>query len=77
MYLSIIDTERYTLPLYLSINEESLPCAFVVETPRLLLNSANGQFLDGLANSSGMVGKSIMVHNSHDVYTKFDYEILL
>lgn len=51
--------------------------AFVIETPRLLLNSANSDFPDGLANSSGMVGKSIMVHSSHDVYAKFDYEIRL
>lgn len=51
--------------------------AFVVETPRLLLNSANAQFPNGLANSSGWVGKAIMVHSSHDVYAKFDYEIRL
>ncbi|WP_274651266.1 GMC family oxidoreductase [Paenibacillus humicola] len=51
--------------------------AFVVETPRLLLNSATADFPDGLANSSGMVGKAIMVHSSHDVYAKFDYEIRL
>lgn len=51
--------------------------AFVVETPRLLFNSATSHFPDGLANSSGWVGKSIMVHSSHDVYAKFDYEIRL
>lgn len=51
--------------------------AYVVETPRLLLNSANSQFPDGLANSSGWVGKSIMVHSSQDVYAKFDEEIRL
>lgn len=51
--------------------------AFVVETPRLLLNSANSQFPDGLANSSGWVGKSIMVHSSQDVYAKFDEEVRL
>lgn len=51
--------------------------AFVVENPRLLLNSANAQFPDGLANSSGWVGKGIMVHSSHDVYGKFAEEIRL
>lgn len=51
--------------------------AFVVENPRLLLNSANAQFPDGLANSSGLVGKGIMVHSSHDVYGKFEEEIRL
>lgn len=51
--------------------------AFVVENPRLLLNSANAQFPDGLANSSGWVGRGIMVHSSHDVYGKFNEEVRL
>ncbi|HEX7057894.1 MAG TPA: GMC family oxidoreductase [Bacilli bacterium] len=51
--------------------------AFVVETPRLLLNSATPQFPDGLANSSGWVGRAIMTHSSHDVYAKFAEEIRL
>ena len=34
------------------------------ETPRLLLMSASGQHPDGLANSSGFVGRNLM-HNSH------------
>lgn len=50
---------------------------FVIETPRLLLNSANALFPDGLANASGWVGKAIMPHSSHDVYGKFDDEIRL
>lgn len=49
--------------------------AFVIETPRLLLNSAIPLFPDGLANSSGMVGKNLMPHSSHDIYAKFDKEI--
>jgi choline dehydrogenase-like flavoprotein len=51
--------------------------AYVVETPRLLLNSATPQFPDGLANSSGWVGKAFMTHSSNDVYAKFDQEIRL
>jgi choline dehydrogenase-like flavoprotein len=51
--------------------------AFVVETPRLLLNSANAQFPDGLANSSGWVGKAVMPHSSYDVYGRFEDEIRL
>jgi len=51
--------------------------SFVIETPRLLLHSANAQFPDGLANSSGWVGRAIMVHSSNDVYGKFDEEIRL
>jgi len=33
-----------------------------IETPRLLLLSKSGQFPDGLANSSGLVGKYFMEH---------------
>ena len=33
-----------------------------VGTPRILLNSTSQQFPDGLANSSGLVGKNLMFH---------------
>ncbi len=33
-----------------------------IGTPRLLLNSANKNFKDGLANSSGLLGKNLMLH---------------
>jgi choline dehydrogenase-like flavoprotein len=33
-----------------------------VGTPRLLLNSQSGKFPNGLANSSGLVGKNLMFH---------------
>jgi choline dehydrogenase-like flavoprotein len=39
-------------------------CANGAETPRLLLLSANKQFPDGLANSSGLVGRYLMVNSS-------------
>ncbi|ARU60035.1 oxidoreductase [Tumebacillus avium] len=51
--------------------------SFVVETPRLLLASATKGHPDGLANSSGTVGRYIMPHSSHDVYGRFDEEIRL
>jgi len=51
--------------------------AFAVETPRLLLNSACPQHPEGVANSSGMVGKCIMPHSGHDIFAKFDDEIRL
>jgi choline dehydrogenase-like flavoprotein len=51
--------------------------SYVVETPRLLLHSANSMFPNGLANSSGWVGRAIMPHSSHDVYGKFDEEVRL
>ncbi len=43
-----------------------------IETPRLLLNSANAQHPDGLANSSGQVGKNYMRHMTGSVYATFD-----
>ena len=39
-----------------------------VETPRLLLNSASSKYPDGLANSSGQVGRNFMRHMSGTVY---------
>ena len=51
--------------------------AFAVETPRLLLNSSCSHHPDGLANSSGLVGKYIMPHSGHDIFAKFDEEIRL
>ncbi len=42
------------------------------ESPRLLLNSASAKFPNGLANSSGMVGKNYMRHTTGSVYAIFD-----
>lgn len=43
-----------------------------IESPRLLLNSASAKFTNGLANSSGMVGKNYMRHMTGSVYACFD-----
>jgi choline dehydrogenase-like flavoprotein len=43
-----------------------------IESPRLLLNSASAKYPDGLANSSGMVGKNYMRHTTGSVYSVFD-----
>ena len=43
-----------------------------IESPRLLLNSATPKFPDGLANSSGQVGKNYMRHMTGSVYAIFD-----
>ena len=43
-----------------------------IETPRLLLNSENSQSKDGLANSSGQVGKNYMRHMTGSVYAAFE-----
>ncbi len=42
------------------------------ESPRLLLNSASSMFPDGLANSSGQVGRNYMRHLTGSVYGIFD-----
>ena len=43
-----------------------------IETPRLLLNSQSSQFPQGLANSSGHVGKYYMRHATGTVFAVFD-----
>ncbi|MGL3607179.1 GMC family oxidoreductase [Rhizobium sp. G187] len=43
-----------------------------IESPRLLLNSASSKYPDGLANSSGQVGKNYMRHTTGSVYAVFD-----
>ncbi len=42
-----------------------------IETPRLLLLSASSRFPDGLANSSGQVGRNYMRHMTGSVYGVF------
>ena len=46
-----------------------------VRTPRLLLNSKSGQFPEGLANSSGLVGKNLMFHPYSIVTGVFDQDL--
>ena len=43
-----------------------------IETPRLLLNSTSSKYPDGLANSSGQVGRNYMRHMTGSVYAVFD-----
>ncbi len=43
-----------------------------IESPRLLLMSATPQFPQGLANSSGQVGRNYMRHTTGSVYARFD-----
>ena len=46
-----------------------------IESPRLLLNSASSMFPDGLANSSGQVGRNYMRHVTGSVYAVFDQPV--
>ncbi|VDC28021.1 GMC family oxidoreductase [Pseudogemmobacter humi] len=43
-----------------------------IESPRILLNSASAMFPDGLANSSGQVGRNYMRHVTGSVYGVFE-----
>lgn len=44
-------------------------------TPRILLNSATAGHTDGLANSSGLVGKRLMIHPYASVYGTYDEDL--
>ena len=46
-----------------------------IESPRLLLNSASNMFPDGLANSSGQVGRNYMRHMTGTVYGAFERSV--
>ena len=48
-----------------------------IESPRLLLNSASSMFPDGLANSSGQVGRNYMPHLTGAVYAIMPGEVNL
>jgi len=48
--------------------------AFAVQTPRLMLLSANAQHPGGLGNKNGLVGKYIMTHSAGIIYGLFDEE---
>ncbi|HEU0257045.1 MAG TPA: GMC family oxidoreductase, partial [Microbacteriaceae bacterium] len=50
-------------------------CANGVGTPRLLLLSASESHPDGLANSSGLVGKRLMMHPASAVIGLFDEDL--
>jgi choline dehydrogenase-like flavoprotein len=50
-------------------------CANGAETPRLLLNSISSQFPNGLANSSGVVGKYLMYNGGGWSIGQFEHEV--
>ena len=50
-------------------------CGNGAETPRLLLMSANSQFPQGLANSSGLVGKYLMFNYTARAAGVFEHEL--
>lgn len=48
-----------------------------IETPRILLNSESSLFPDGLANSSGQVGRNYMRHVTGNVYGTFENPVYM
>ena len=48
---------------------------YAIETPRLLLNSANARYPEGLANRSGLVGRNLMVQANQAVYGTMEQEV--
>lgn len=48
---------------------------YAIETPRLLLNSASARYPHGLANSSGLVGRNLMVHTNQAVWGTLEEEV--
>lgn len=50
-------------------------CANGAESPRLLLMSKSNRFPDGLANSSGMVGKHFMFNGGALTRAEFEHEV--
>jgi choline dehydrogenase-like flavoprotein len=46
-----------------------------IGTPRILLNSKNALYPQGLANSSGMVGKNLMLHPLAYIQGEFDEDL--
>src|SRR5262249_34745762 len=50
-------------------------CANGAETARLLLNSESSRFPNGLANSSGAVGRYLMFNTYYGVYGQFEHPL--
>jgi choline dehydrogenase-like flavoprotein len=76
------DTGRVTGVVYMKDGKEERQKAKIVavaantiESPRLLLNSESSMFPDGLANSSGQVGRNYMRHTTGSVYGVFEQPV--
>jgi len=49
--------------------------AFSAQNPRILFNSASDKHPNGLANSSGLVGRYVMAHMGASAYALFDEDV--
>lgn len=57
------------------LSRATIVCCNGVGTPRLLLNSKSARFPDGLANSSGLVGRNLMLHPYSTVTGHFEEDL--
>ncbi len=77
------DAGRVTAVIYFDKDKKEIKqsakavvlCANGAETPRLLLNSKSNRFPDGLANSSGVVGKHLMCNGNVTSQGEFEHEV--
>jgi choline dehydrogenase-like flavoprotein len=69
-YYRTVDHDRYTAEEQRA--RAVVVAGYAIETPRLLLNSKSSRFPDGLANSSGLVGKNLMAQAGPVVWGRFD-----
>jgi choline dehydrogenase-like flavoprotein len=49
--------------------------AWAAQNPRIMLNSASAKHANGLANSSGLVGKYLMTHFASGTFAIFDEDV--
>ena len=62
-------------PMAFPKGQNVVVAGYAIETPRLLLASADAQHPDGLANSSGLVGKNLMVQSNQAVFGVMEDEV--
>lgn len=58
--------------LHIQLAEAVVMAAFTIQNPRLLLASRSAKHPNGLANSSGLVGKYIQSHTAATIFGLFD-----
>ncbi len=68
VYISDGSTVRQTADIYVL-------SAFFVENPRLLLHSATPRYPDGLANTSGTVGRYLLAHIAESGMARFEQPV--
>jgi choline dehydrogenase-like flavoprotein len=61
----------------IAIGKQYLLAAHAIETPRLLLNSTCAPCPDGVANSSGLVGRNLMDHVMYLAWALADEPVYL